>query len=124
MRIDGRADGHDEANFANAPKNDYFSTQYLLQMEEILPHSSLVRDVRWCETDVSRLPVCPVFLEDEPDIPKRRFHITSHSVITHKTEEFSSTAAEAYDIAEMECLLRGKNSIFKCNSGSPKYWSC
>ena len=78
--------------------------------------SVLLRCVRCFENNVSALLISPIFkgqdvIEDlfleHPNSwrwdwyvgPKRRFQTTSLRVITQKTEEFSSTAAEAYGLA-------------------------
>ena len=71
--------------------------------------------MRWFETDVSGLPIRPIFngqaiqeygftLQDgtRQVVPQRRFQTTSRGVITQKSEEFSSTAAEVYDLAKVE----------------------
>ena len=54
-------------------------------------------------------------------VPKRRFQTTLRRVITQKTEEFSSTAAEAYDLATLH-LSKGYSYVcrvtFVINSSS------
>jgi hypothetical protein len=59
------------------------------------------------ETDVSELPIGPTSKDravqadpwghDRYVVPKRRFQTTSRRIITQETEEFSLTAANAYD---------------------------
>jgi hypothetical protein len=44
-------------------------------------------------------------LKMEQVVPKHPFQTTSHRVITQKTEEFSSTAAEAIDLAQTKNAL-------------------
>jgi hypothetical protein len=80
-------------------------------LSRIFPSSGLLRGVRWFETDVSGLPIRPIvkghIISSLPievyyarlmvqTVPKRRFQTTSHRVITQKTEELSSTAAESW----------------------------
>jgi hypothetical protein len=69
-----------------------------------LPSSGLLHSVRLFDSDVSRLPMSPIFLEDSltledgTDIlPKRRYQTTSRCATTHKTEEFISSAAEPWN---------------------------
>jgi hypothetical protein len=65
----------------------------------ILPSSRSLCGVRWFETDFSGLLWSFWSLKVGPiGSPKSPFHATSRRVITQKTEEFSSTAAEVYDL--------------------------
>jgi hypothetical protein len=50
--------------------------------------------VRYFETDVSGLPIGPIFKDQ--DVQKEG-ETTSRPVITQKTQEFKSTVAEVYD---------------------------
>ena len=58
---------------------------------------------------------CPIFLDifiledgDQKVVPKPRFQTTLRHIITQKTEEFSSIAAEACDLAR----------AYLCHAGS------
>ena len=72
------------------------------------PCRGLLDGVWWFETYVSGLPIGSILtLQYDPwrrawyVVPKRRFQTTSRRVITQKTEEFTSTEAEAYDLADI-----------------------
>jgi hypothetical protein len=58
-------------------------------------------------------------LKMEPTVPKRRFQTTSRHVITHRTKEFSTAAAEAYDlvfIISVSSWLHSLNSSIEVNA--------
>ena len=64
--------------------------------------SGLLRGVRFLKPtfrDYLPLLSSSIKLSNKKVVPKRRFQTTLRRKITQKTEEFSSTAAEAYDIA-------------------------
>jgi hypothetical protein len=79
---------HMKTTLCNNPE---VKTSYLLRDCYIrwkLPSSDLLCGMRWFKTDVSGLPIGPIFKG-----PKRRFQATSNRVISLKTEEVISIAA-------------------------------
>ena len=102
------------------------------RLKWILPPSGLLCGVRWFETDVSGLPVGAIlkgqaihnFLDSwtlvddtRQVIPKRQFRNTLHRVITQKTEEFRSTAAEAHDLVYFVPRITFYGLYRRCENG-------
>ena len=69
----------------------------------MLPSAGILSDVSWFKTDVSVLLVnlqganCLILVDGTDRWPRNDGFKTTCVVITQKTEEFSTTTAEAYD---------------------------
>jgi hypothetical protein len=93
----------------------YFLAHYALTWVSILgKHPVLLRGVRWFETDVSGLPISSIFadqainiLATEDGTDNSETSVSNHltQIITQKTEEFSTTAAQATDLAVITAVI-------------------
>ena len=91
-----------------------YQVPVLESKHRILPYSVLLRGERWFETDVSGLPISSILagqaihiLATEDGIGNSETSVSNNltQITTQKTEEFSTTAAQARDLAVSTAVI-------------------
>jgi hypothetical protein len=88
-----------QPNFKDEEVNTTYIHSNNRYLHWIIPYSELLRSAKWFKTDISGLPLVPISngqADGTDNSPETSVSNTSRREITQKTEDFSSTVADAY----------------------------